>query len=391
MECMPGAELREAWKELDYGKKARFAVDMYDQLSKLRADGCGAIYHSTRRSTDIITSVTPYSSQIIRSPRWKPLSSNSLRSLRAHCDHSLHDGNGLYEIGPLQDGALLQYEVFVPSPSQTPAVFSTADYIRLLAYNGFPSTRSSYDKPTRDKVVELFQGLHTLYPRHPLFGPSVDPFIFRFCHGDLHHRNILIDPRTGKITGIIDWECAGFRPWWTDVAGVGWLAEDQERFLFGTSRPNNFTDDKSDSLISGSDSCLRAFFRIELYKRNPDLFSCFLGGVEMSALLHAATDLPKPVGESEIFLRLYDEAGYWDRSRRGPFPFDMTAWQWTHITLDEMEVVRPSFRTRNWQMDLTSCSGTNRKCEEGCKGICTSLARKLCVCVSVTLVKRCLT
>jgi Ser/Thr protein kinase RdoA (MazF antagonist) len=92
---------------------------------------------------------------------------------------------------------------------------------RLLAYNGLPSTRSSYDKPTRDKVVELFQGLHALYPHHTLFGPSADPFIFRFCHGDLHHRNILIDPRTGKITGIIDWECAGFRPGWTDIAGIG--------------------------------------------------------------------------------------------------------------------------------------------------------------------------
>jgi hypothetical protein len=72
MECMPGVELREAWKELDYGKKARFAVDlvdMYDQLSKLRANGCGAIYHSTRRSTDIISTATPYLSQIIRSPR----------------------------------------------------------------------------------------------------------------------------------------------------------------------------------------------------------------------------------------------------------------------------------------------------------------------------------
>jgi hypothetical protein len=48
---LPGVELREAWKELEYDRKARFAVDlvdMYDQLSKLRADGCGAIYQSTR-------------------------------------------------------------------------------------------------------------------------------------------------------------------------------------------------------------------------------------------------------------------------------------------------------------------------------------------------------
>jgi len=102
------------------------------------------------------------------------------------------------------------------------------------------------------------------YPHHPLFGLSTDPFIFHFCHGDLHHRNILIDPSTGKITGIIDWECAGFRSWWTDVPGVRWLAEDQK--------------------------IRHAFFRVELYKRNPDLFSCFLGGVELCPLPRAATD-----------------------------------------------------------------------------------------------------
>jgi hypothetical protein len=166
----------------------------------------------------------------------------------------------------------------------------------------------------------------------------------------LHDQNILIDPSTGKITGIVDWECAGFRPLWTDVAGVGWLAEDHQRFLFGTSRPRNFANDEFHSLKSGSDSCLRAFFHTELHKRNPDLFSCFLGGVEMRALLHAATDQPRPVGESEIFLRLYEETGCWDKRRRGPFPFDMNAWQWTRITLDEMEMVclSPfSYRTLN--------------------------------------------
>lgn len=270
MDYMPGVELGKAWEGLDYDKKARFAadlVDVYDQLSQLKADSCGVIYHSTRRSPDIVSTSQ---SHTIRSPRWKALSSSSLRTLRAHCNHPLSDSDGLYEIGPLQDCALLQYSLIVPSPAQTHAVFTTADYVRLLAYNGLPSTRSFYDKPTRDKVNDLFQSLHALYPHHPLFGPSADPFIFRFCHGDLHEGNILINPATGEITGIIDWECAGFRPWWTDVAGVGWFEEDGERFLFGADRPNNFADDDSNS------ACLRAFFRTELHKRNPDLFSCFL-------------------------------------------------------------------------------------------------------------------
>ncbi|KIM75939.1 hypothetical protein PILCRDRAFT_826771 [Piloderma croceum F 1598] len=338
MEHMPGVELCEAWKELDYDMKARFVgdlVDMYDQLSQLKADSCGAIYHSTRRSMDLF--YLPLSSTYaIRSPRWKPLSSMSLQSLRAHCHHPLCDSDNFYEIGPIQDCAVLRYALVVPPPSQAPPVFTTVDYVRLLAYNGCPSTRSAHDEPTRDKVVKLFESLHALYSRHPLFGPRADPFIFRFCHGDLHDGNILIDPTTGKITGIIDWECAGFRPWWTDVAGVGWLDEDRERFLFGANRPNKFSNDKSNSLNSRSDGYLRALFRTELHKRNPDLFSCFIGGVEMRAMLHAATDMPMPVGESRVFLTTYEEIGCWNRSRRGPFPFDMMAWRHTRITLDEM-------------------------------------------------------
>jgi aminoglycoside phosphotransferase len=33
-----------------------------------------------------------------------------------------------------------------------------------------------------------------------------------FCHGDLSQTNILVDPETLKIQGIIDWEFAGFWP-----------------------------------------------------------------------------------------------------------------------------------------------------------------------------------
>jgi thiamine kinase-like enzyme len=35
---------------------------------------------------------------------------------------------------------------------------------------------------------------------------------FMLCHNDLNQANILVDPDTLKITGIIDWEYAGFYP-----------------------------------------------------------------------------------------------------------------------------------------------------------------------------------
>ena len=33
-----------------------------------------------------------------------------------------------------------------------------------------------------------------------------------FTHADLNPRNILADPNTGKVTGIVDWECSGWYP-----------------------------------------------------------------------------------------------------------------------------------------------------------------------------------
>jgi len=35
---------------------------------------------------------------------------------------------------------------------------------------------------------------------------------FVFCHNDLNQYNVLVDPETLKITGIIDWEYSGFYP-----------------------------------------------------------------------------------------------------------------------------------------------------------------------------------
>ena len=33
-----------------------------------------------------------------------------------------------------------------------------------------------------------------------------------FCHNDLSQHNVVVDPETLKITGIVDWEYAGFYP-----------------------------------------------------------------------------------------------------------------------------------------------------------------------------------
>jgi Phosphotransferase enzyme family len=42
-----------------------------------------------------------------------------------------------------------------------------------------------------------------------------DGFAVHFAHADFSYDNVLVDENTGDITGIIDWEMAGFWPeWW---------------------------------------------------------------------------------------------------------------------------------------------------------------------------------
>jgi hypothetical protein len=267
MEHMSGTEMGDVCDQLRLPQKQRLALDiinLYDQLSRFKAAGCGGIYQNFHSLEDC-----ELLAKQRRSPRWAPLSPEYLRMLRSHCDRPIDDG---YQLGPLNDISLLKYRLTIPSPSQTMPTFTSDEYVKLLAFNGNPTTRSDYDLPTREKYVQLFQRIYNLYPNSTALGPSTDSSHFRFSHGDLHNGNILVDLQSGEITAILDWEAADFRPLWAEVCGVGWFEEDCERFIIGSSDPGNFEDDSDPEDVQ-----LRAFFRTELHRRNPKLFSCFLG------------------------------------------------------------------------------------------------------------------
>ena len=209
-------EMGDVWDQLRLPQKRRLALDiinLYDQISRLRAAGCGGIYHSFNSLDDC-----ELLAKHRRSPRWAPVSPESLRVLRSHCDCPI--GNG-YQLGPLNDISLLKYRFTIPSPSQTMPTFTSDEYIKLLTFNGNPTARSDCDLPARDKCVQLFQSTRNLYPNSPVFAPSTDLSHFRFSHGDLHEGNILVNPQSGEITAVLDWEAAAFRPLWTELCGVG--------------------------------------------------------------------------------------------------------------------------------------------------------------------------
>ncbi|KAK3370605.1 hypothetical protein B0H63DRAFT_552721 [Podospora didyma] len=68
-----------------------------------------------------------------------------------------------------------------------------------------------------------------MYAARP--GPTTDTGPqFSLCHGDLSAVNIMVDPATATVTGIIDWEYGGFYPSWFEFArlSLSHTAQDRE-------------------------------------------------------------------------------------------------------------------------------------------------------------------
>ena len=137
--------------------------------------------------------------------------------------------------------------------------------------------------------------------------------------------NILIDPATGVVTGVIDWELAGFRPAWLAAVGGGWFDDDSERFLmsdFQGSRGNHADE-------TPADAALRAHFRLRLATLDVQLFRHHLQGIELRALLYACCN--EFDRNTEMWLEKYRDQE-WVVGRRGDFPFDLM--EWIHERLD---------------------------------------------------------
>lgn len=345
MQHMPGRRLSDSWDDLSSTKERKVAeglIDLLVQLSRLRGPMCGSIYNDTRPMDDITLLARSRSTQyertdssFIRSPRWRPLSLRSLRLLQKHCCYPF--GSEGFTMGPMHALPLLQYRLATPSPAQIPPVFTSHDYIKTVAWRGVPSTRSMSDKFTRDKLLDVYDAVQGLYPHSLIFGASSEPSAFRFSHGDLHDGNILIDPEAGTITGVVDWETAGFCPLWMTVGECCWFNEDNNRYQFGGQDPLLFEHDEP------NDTALRNFFRTKMQQRDPDLFANFFWGTELRQVVAAAWDDPPPFGSGELFVNVFHRDG-WSVARRGPLPWDAIDWQVKRWELNVSEKVSRMYK-----------------------------------------------
>ena len=309
MEYMSGRIMEDCFETLTLQQKLRTVTDMANILSSLfriTAPQCGSIVSVSRGDA------------CHRRSCFQDPSFSSISKIHFLID----DQNvGPVNIGPINDMIFLDY------PNQIPPQFcgpfdSERQFVQAFAFLGQPPTRKGGRSVywLFEKVIEVYDAVKRLQQSPSKSRISLkERDIFHFTHGDLSESNILINPDTGEITGIIDWEMAGFRPPWLAAVAGGWFNDDWERFLMSEhqSSPGNYQDE------TPTDAVVRAQFRLRLAALDEDLYRHHLQGCELRALFYTCcNNLP---GNTDAYLSKYHEL-VWPMARRGPFPFDYIAW-----------------------------------------------------------------
>ena len=312
MEYLPGEPLGDCFEKLNHEQKLRTSADLAGVMSSL-------------------FSITTSRIGSLLQARCKDDS-----HLNHHCLRYPVDGLGYchpsYEvprdvefcIGPMNDITFLDYPDQV-SPEFCGPFDSEFEFLEAFAFRARPPTRQNTDYSAFEKIIQVYRTVRPLY-RGFAYSLSDRPNeTFHLAHGDLSSWNILVDPATGAITGVVDWEMAGFRPAWLAAVAPGWFNDDSDRFLM--------TDDQSCRLEYADDTIrdpeLLPHFRVQLASRNMELFRHYWLGPELRALFYACSYTY--AGNAENWLRKYEEQE-WNVEQRGAFPFDSRAWLWEKWT-----------------------------------------------------------
>ena len=229
--------------------------------------------------------------------------------------HSVTDDQ--YVIGPLNDVAFLNLKQSVPAQYCGPFQ-SELEFLQACAYQGSaPGSLRPSNAYDRGPSAKIFQLYNIVRPSYPLQNQSAQTF--RFCHGDLNESNLLLDPTTGRITGVIDWEMSGFRPAWLAATTRTWFDDDQCRFIMTDDQdgPDGYDEETVD------DAALRSHFLSTLKDHDPDLLLHDRHGTELRAMFHSFCD--EFPANAAAWVEKYAKYG-WDTNKRGPFPFNVQEW-----------------------------------------------------------------
>lgn len=305
MDHLPGERLIDCWDDFTLEQRRCTAEDLASIMSTIYAitsTHCGSLLtdHSLRDSQ---------SARRFGGPPSLPLGVES------------HTASGHFTVGPVNASAFMVLLYPPPIDRCGPFRFERA-YLEAVAFANITETNElivKHRSGAYEKLLEIYDSVYDLYEREVerVFGCSatLEP-LFHLSHGDLSDTNVLVDKDTGRITGIIDWEIAGFRPSWLAAGTGGWLDYDSCDRLFyedtwGKTEGNSTEEDE-----------LRNYFLAHITKRIPELAHHRTHGAELRAI-HQVLGSLMP-GNVIVWMTSYQNQ--WNTNERGPFPFDLESW-----------------------------------------------------------------
>ena len=199
MEKIPGVSLKTLWREMDMetkGRETRVVAQYVEQLRDQCSFGAiGNLYFREDLLDGAVRTVPTTDYRFVIGPIVTAFMFAGGRKLR------LPRNLGPYANDAEYMAALSNAEVEDIEFLQSPEARTLDDFDEDLAE----------DAPEiLEALRELQEVWATLFPSHPR-GPQPP---FALTHHDLSLSNVLVDPATHTVTGIIDWECTGARPGW---------------------------------------------------------------------------------------------------------------------------------------------------------------------------------
>ena len=325
MEYVPGQRLMDCWDEMGLPQKTRTAEDLARAMAEmftLTASHCGSLLRdlalddskrSLRYDPSAVDASVVDKSVVVANDEDAPD--------EAHAE--VVDGDFL--IGPVNDIDFLTLNKIIPTSLCGP--FATErEFLEAFGYRDECGGTKPLSKLHRWPIERMFEIYDII---RPLYAPSVDSSgPFHFAHADLSGANLLVDPESGKITGLIDWEMAGFRPAWLCATSGTWFDDDECQFLIDDNQdgPDGYGDE------TDIDAALRDVFLAKLKAHNPTLLEHNRKGVELRAMLHNLRN--ESTANTTVWIKKY-ELYEWDVTRRGQFPFDVWTWRKDLVALFE--------------------------------------------------------
>lgn len=314
MQHMPGEPFIDCFDTLPVEAKratARDIADIMHCLFSITATHCGSLLADHSLTDD----------QCARRYGEKP-------QLSPTVDSQSH--NGFFTLGPSNDFAFMESLSAITINERFSGPFKAErHFLEALAFAGIPEKKTPQTRLLRwpyEKVLEVYDKLRALYD-DPVDDEEQELQVpFHFSHGDLSVSNILLDPSTGRVTGVIDWEVAGFRPSWLAASAGAWFNDDDNHFFMGP-----FQDELTRAQDESTEETdLREYFRAQVGKRGSELLHHMRYGAELRSLYSMLSyHIPSVV---MVWLHRYEEQ-VWDVDSHGPFPFDIIAWLEEHYTL----------------------------------------------------------